>query len=314
MRRRTFVKTLPLAAAGVSLSGLTAGRKAYGAHLKHFNLGIITDEVHEDVETALEFASQFGLGWVEIRSIWGQPVTDAGENSINRLKKLLQIYGLRVSVVDTALFKTTLPGTRPILGQRDIYPYSQQFDLLKKAVDRAVSLNAPYLRIFDFWRCREQNSIMSAVAEHLKRAIEIARPSGVRLLVENEYSCHTGTGAEMKLLQQRITHPYLGFIWDPQNCLIAGKVPFPDEYEKLDKARIVHVHIKDALKDLVTGEYRSVRVGSGEVDWIGQFGALLRDGYRGTMSLETHYNGPDGTGYSASLESIISIFELIKKA
>ncbi len=314
MRRRTFVRTLALAAAGVSSSGLSGWRSAYGAHLKHFNLGIITDEVHEDVETALEFVSQFGLGWVEIRNIWGQSVTDAGENSINRLKKLLRIYGLRISVIDTALFKTTLPGTRPIFGQKDSYPYSQQFDLLKRAVDRAVTLNAPYLRIFDFWRCREQNSIMNEVAAHLNRAIEIARPAGVRLLVENEYSCHTGTGTEMKLLQQRITNPYLGFIWDPQNCLIAGRVPYPDEYERLDKARIDHVHIKDAVKDQVTGNYRSVRVGSGEVDWIGQFGALLRDGYRGTMSLETHYNGPDGTRYSASIESIISIFELIKKA
>jgi sugar phosphate isomerase/epimerase len=314
MRRRTFARTLPLAAAAVTASGLSGWRSAYGAHLKHFELGIITDEVHEDVETALEFVSQFGLGWVEIRNVWGQYVTDVGQNTISRLKKLLQIYGLRVSVVDTALFKTTLPGTRPNLGQRDIYPYNQQFDLLNRAVDRAVSLNAPYLRIFDFWRCREQNSIMDAVVEHLRRAIEIARPAGVRLLVENEYSCHTGTGAEMKLLQQRITNPYLGFIWDPQNCLVAGKVPFPDQYDRCDKARIAHVHIKDALKDPVSGEYRSVRVGSGEVDWIGQFGALLRDGYRGTMSLETHYNGPDGTRYSASLESIISIFELIKKA
>jgi len=314
MKRRTFVRTLGLAAAGVSASGLPGRRSAYGAHLKHFSLGVITDEIHEDVETALEFVSQFGLDWVEIRNVWGQYVTDAGENEISRLKKLLRTYGLRVSVVDTALFKTTLPGTSPVLGQRDIYPYSEQFDLLKRAIDRAVSLNAPYLRIFDFWRCREQNSIMNQVAEHLKRAIEIARPAGVRLLVENEYSCHTGTGSEMRLLQQRITHPYLGFIWDPQNCLVAGKAPFPDEYEKLDKARILHVHIKDALKDPVTGQYRSVRVGSGEVDWIGQFGALLRDGYRGTMSLETHYKGADGTGYSASLESMISILELIKKA
>jgi len=314
MRRRTFVRSLGLAAAGISASRLPVWRSAYGAHLRHFNLGIITDEVHEDVETALEFASQFGLNWVEIRNVWGQYVTDVDQNTISRLKKLLQIYALRVSVVDTALFKTTLPGTHPIIRQSDIYPYSQQFDLLNRAVDRAVSLNAPYLRIFDFWRCREQNSIMDSVVEHLKRAIEIAKPAGVQLLVENEYSCHTGTGAEMKLLQQRITNPYLGFIWDPQNCLIAGKVPFPDEYEKLDKARIVHVHIKDALKDPVTGEYRSVRVGGGEVDWTGQFGALLRDGYRGTMSLETHYSGPDGTRYSASLESIISIFELIKKA
>jgi L-ribulose-5-phosphate 3-epimerase len=314
MRRRTFLTRVPFAAAGVLFPILAARGSLLAAYLKHFNLGIITDEVHEEVETALEFVSQFGLDWVEIRGVWGKYITDVDVATLDRLKKLLKIYGLRVSVVDTALFKTTLPGTHPIEDQKDSYPYSEQFDLLKRAVEKAVALNAPYLRIFDFWRCREQKSIMDDVCQHLMRAIEIARPAGVRLLVENEYSCHTGTGTELALLGKRIANPYLGFIWDPQNCLIAGTRPYPDEYNKLDKVRIYHVHVKDAAMDKATGNYRGVRVGTGEIDWIGQFGALLRDGFRGTMSLETHYNGPDGTRYSASLESIVSIMELIKKA
>ena len=314
MKRRNFLGALGLGAAGVCISPLAFRPGLQAAYLRHFDLGVITDEIHEDVETALEFVSQFGLGWVEIRDIWGKYVTDVGDAEIQRLKKLLRLYGLRVSVVDTALFKTALPGSHPTQGLKDEYSYNEQFDLLKRAVEKAVALNAPYLRIFDFWRCREQDSIMDVVAEHIKRAIEIARPAGVRLLLENEFSCHTGTGAEIRLMQQRISNPYLGFIWDPQNCLIAGAVPFPDEYEKLDKARILHVHIKDALKDPATGIYKSVKVGTGEVDWTGQFAALLRDGFRGTLSLETHYNGPDGTRYSASLESLISIFGLIKKA
>jgi len=314
MRRRTFIGRLPLAATAVAASLSARANPLRAAHLKHFNLGIITDEVYDDVESALEFASQFGLDWVEIRNIWGKYVTDVSQNEITRLKKLLDMFGLRVSVVDTALFKTTLPGTHPTLGQQDQYPYREQFDLLKRALDKAVALNAPYLRIFDFWRCREQKSIMNQVVEHLLRAIEIARPAGVRLLVENEPSCHTATGTEMALLQQRIMRPHLGFLWDPMNCLMAGAVPYPDEYEKLDKTRIFHVHIKDAKLDPATGKLAAVRVGSGDVDWKGQFGALLRDGFRGTMSLETHYNGPDGTRYSASLESVISIFELMKKA
>ncbi|HUU30371.1 MAG TPA: sugar phosphate isomerase/epimerase family protein [archaeon] len=314
MRRRAFLSQISLASAGALVPLLADKQDSHAAYLKHFNLGIISDEVHEDLDTAFEFISQFGLNWVEIRDVWGKYVTDLDEASVSRLKNLLKVHGLRVSVVDTALFKTTLPGTHPSFGQQDSYPYSEQFDLLKRAVDKALALGAPYLRIFDFWRCREQKSIMDHVCEHLLRAIEIARPAGVRLLLENEPSCHTATGAEMALLARRIVHPYLGFIWDPLNCLVAGAKPYPTEYGKCDKARIFHVHIKDAAVDASTGKYKGVRVGSGEVDWIGQFGAMLKDGFRGTLSLETHYNGPDGTRYSASLESIVSIFELIKKA
>lgn len=312
MNRRAFINSFPASLAAAALLARTG--TAGAAWLSHFELGVIGDEIDQDVEKACTFLRQFGLEWIELRNVWGAYVTDIDQPSLDRLKTLLDASGMRVSVVDTALFKTTLPGTHPLQGQSDSYPYSGQFDLLKRAVEKAVALRAPYLRIFDFWRCREQNRIMDEVCEHLDRAIEIARPSGVRLLIENEYSCHTGTGTEMAELQKRINHPYLGFIWDPMNCLVAGVDPFPGEYAKLDKARILHVHIKDAIKDPGEGNYKAVRVGAGKVDWVGQFRALLDDGFRGTLSLETHYSGADGTRYSASLESMVSIFELIKKA
>ncbi len=311
MRRRAFLSNAGLAA---SAALLLPRKKLLAAHLKHFALGVITDEVHEDVETALEFASQFGLDWVELRGVWGRNVTDIDEPTLTRLKGLLRSYGLRVSVVDTALFKTTLPGTHPSQRQRDSYPYSEQFDLLKRGVEKAAALNAPYLRIFDFWRCREQKLIMDDICAHLLRAVELARPAGVRLLLENEHTCHTATGEELALLGRRIVNPYLGFIWDPLNCLLAGANPYPEEYEKIDRARIIHVHVKDGMKLEEPESYRAMRVGTGQVDWVGQFSALLHDGYRGTLSLETHYDGADGTRYSASLESMVSIMELIKMA
>ena len=37
------------------------------------------------------------------------------------------------------------------------------------------------------------------------------------------------------------------------------------------------------------------------VDWRGQLAALARDGYRGTISLETHWTGPMGDKFQASV-------------
>jgi sugar phosphate isomerase/epimerase len=38
-----------------------------------------------------------------------------------------------------------------------------------------------------------------------------------------------------------------------------------------------------------------------DVDWSGQLHALVRDGYRGAVSLETHWKGPHGNKMEASL-------------
>jgi sugar phosphate isomerase/epimerase len=47
--------------------------------------------------------------------------------------------------------------------------------------------------------------------------------------------------------------------------------------------------LKDAVCDRKSGKNRYVAVGSGEIDYEGQFKALVNDRYDGCVSIETHY-------------------------
>jgi sugar phosphate isomerase/epimerase len=42
-------------------------------------------------------------------------------------------------------------------------------------------------------------------------------------------------------------------------------------------------------------------LGEGRIDWKGQIGALAADGYKGWLSLETHWAGPRGDKHEASV-------------
>ncbi len=37
------------------------------------------------------------------------------------------------------------------------------------------------------------------------------------------------------------------------------------------------------------------------IEWRGQLAALARDGYRGSISLETHWKGPNGDKFQGSM-------------
>jgi sugar phosphate isomerase/epimerase len=86
-----------------------------------------------------------------------------------------------------------------------------------------------------------------------------------------------------------MNHPHLRAIWDPGNEQgnTDGGGAFPRGYETL-KPWIVHVRIKD-MKRLPNGTSEGVRLGTGDVDYLGQLKALKHDGYQGYLSLETHW-------------------------
>jgi len=54
-------------------------------------------------------------------------------------------------------------------------------------------------------------------------------------------------------------------------------------------------------------------MGRGIIDYIGQFRALAQAGYRGTMSLETHWKG-GGSAEESSRQSFAGMKELLGKA
>ena len=242
MERRRFLKSM--AALYPSACWASALENTTGESLKRFHLGAISDGFSQDFEEALKIMGGYGLNWVEIRQVFGIYNTEASPVQLRRIRSLLDQYRFRVSVIDSALYKCTLPGTKPRKGERDLYPYSDQLELLKRACDRAHMLGCGKIRGFTFWRVDEPGKISDRIAGELGKAAAIARRAGMRLVIENEESCNAATGSELAAILQRAPDTNLGANWDVGNGYSLGEVSFPDGYRRLDKERIWHLHLK----------------------------------------------------------------------
>jgi L-ribulose-5-phosphate 3-epimerase len=311
MKRREFVAS---GAAAALLSALPTD----AADVKQFELGVITDEITQDFEQALVWAKGFSLEWVELRFLWGKYVTELTTEEAKRAKELLAKYGLKVSVVDSAYFKTLLPGTqskfndgKPDPLQSDI---SAQKLILERAIARAKDFGTDKVRIFSFLRVADPKTVFDQVAKELEQTAVIAQREGIRLVLENEFSTNVATGVESAAMLKAVKSPALGLNWDPGNAYDAGETPFPVGYDALDKKRMWHMHLKDAAPGPNGGDTVWMPIGSGKIDYLGQFRALIKNGYKGTISLETHYLNTAKNKEASSRESMEGLLKVIRKA
>src|SRR5208283_4517155 len=308
MKRREFL------VGGTTAFVLVNAMRAQAAEVKRFKLGVITDEVTQDLEKALAWAKGYRLEWVELRNVWGKYITEFTPDEVQRAKDLLAKYGLRVSVLDSAYFKTTLPGTTSKFaeGQGDFAAneHEPQEALLERAFARAKDFGTDKVRIFSFWRVADPKTIFDRVAKELDRTADIAKREGIRLVLENEFACNVATGAESADMLGAVKAPALGLNWDSGNAYAAGELrPFPDGYAPLDKKRIWHMHLKDA--EGTGANWRPI--GGGKIDFVGQFRAILKDGFSGTMSLETHYLNAAKDKEASSRESMDGLLKVIRE-
>ncbi len=329
MRRRVFLERLGMLACAGSLE---RNIRASTSPLDRFKLGVISDELSQDFEEALKTIKSYGLRWVEIRTLWKIYNTETTPDQLRQMKDLLDKYEIKVSVLDTAEYKCALPGTKPLGNDKDVYPYDAQMDLLKRALERAHALGTDTVRVFAFWRTADPSNHFPRIAEHLAKAAEIAGPSGIRLILENESICNVATGRELARMLELVTAPNFGANWDIGNGYWQGEVSFPTGYDALDKKRIWHMHLKDVRcgeegqrkqkseawklqgQETEPSKCQTALVGKGQVDLLGQFRALVRDGYNGTMSLEPEYEDPRTAHADATRRSLEALLELLRKA
>jgi len=311
MKRREFV-------AGGVTAALLSAMPGRAANLKQFRLGVITDEVTQDFEKALLWAKGFGLEWVELRIVWNKYVVDFTSDDVKRAKDLLAKHGMKISVVDSPYFKTLLPGTESKFADPKGDPlqsdFSKQQAVLEHAIARAKDFGTDKVRVFSFLRVADPKSVFERVAKELEKTGALAQREGIRLVLENEFSCNVATGVESAALLDAVKSPALGLNWDPGNAYAAGETPFPDGYAPIDKKRIWHMHLKDAAPPEKGQEAKWMPIGSGKIDYLGQFRAVLKNGYEGTMSLETHYLNAAKDKEASSRESMEGLLKVIKEA
>jgi L-ribulose-5-phosphate 3-epimerase len=283
-----------------------------------FKIAVINDEISQDFGHACEVASQqFGMEWMELRSMWDKNVANLDANEIAEANRILKKNNLRVTDIASPLFKADWPGAAkskfsPKHDQFNAnFTYEQQVEVLDRAVALAKAFSTDRIRCFDFWRLDDQAPYRQAMNARLQQTAEKLSKIGLILILENEAACNTGTGAEAAKVLSGVPSRSFMLNWDPGNAATLGEKPYPDGYNLLPKDRIGHCHCKDAVK--TANGYDWAAIGKGMIDWAGQFAALKRDGYHHVVSLETHWRGA-GTPEASSIQSWAGMKAALQKA
>jgi L-ribulose-5-phosphate 3-epimerase len=282
-------------------------------------VGAVTDEFSpENVDRALAAMAELGMTFAELRVVNGKNIIDHTDAEIDRLRARIEARGMRVLSIASPVLKCTLPDAPPVAShiQQDMfsaaYTNADQPRLARRAFDIAERMGAPVVRVFSYWRTVAPDECFPRVAAALRELAEQAGERGLTVGLENEHACNIATAAETARLFAEVDHPALQVIWDPANGLVAGETPYPEGYRKLPLSRIVHVHAKDCV---VTNHVPTWgALGEMGIDWRGQLRALVDDGYTRTISLETHWKGPKGDKYEASMICGRNLVEMVKHA
>jgi L-ribulose-5-phosphate 3-epimerase len=295
-----------------------------GAPAQHevspFRLAVITDEISPDFDHACKVAAgEFGLKWVEIRDIDGKSPIDFSDKQIAEAQATLQRYGLRVTDIASPLFKVDFPGAPAQSGKRDEFgnhaDFAEQDAVLEKMIKLSKSFSTERIRCFDFWRLKDQAPFRAKIDQKLCGAADRCKQENLLLMIENEPSCNTATGAEAAALLSRVTNSNFGLNWDPANSgMIGDPKPYPVGFEMLPSNRIMHCHCKDFGSGDNGKGIEWLAVGKGEMDWVGQFKALRADGYKYGVSMETHWRGAGLTPEESTRRSIAGMFNALRQA
>lgn len=240
---------------------------------------IVTDEVSSDPETAMELISDWGVRYVEIRSVWGRRIPDITLSEQERLKKLAGQYGVGVAAVSPGVFKCRIDDERTVMNHLH--------ERLPRSIELAKILGTDMVIVFGFI-CEEPYSkkYFDYAVEILRRASDYAARAGVMLALENEPSTLADTGERAAELVKSVGKENLRVNWDPCNAYVSGEQPSRG-YEHV-RGLVVHAHLKDVVLDRENNRKIYVPFGDGEVGIFSQIRSLMKDGYSGFFSIETH--------------------------
>src|SRR5271165_2005097 len=165
---------------------------AAGAGDCPFRLAVINDEITQDFEKACQIASgDFGLHWIELRSMWNKNVTELDAKQVEDARKIIAAHKLRVTDIASPLFKTDWPGAPRSSQSETRDQFHANFDanaqdkLLETCISLAHSFDTDRIRCFDYWRLDDQKPYRAAINAKLQQAAERCAKDNIILLLEN---------------------------------------------------------------------------------------------------------------------------------
>ncbi len=236
-----------------------------------FRISCFADEISPKLEQQLQVMHELDIHYLELRTVWDKNVLQLSLDEARRLKQIFDENDVHVSSIGSPIGKVDI--------DCNFEEYLERFD---HAITLAKIFETPYIRIFSFYHGEHSlDECRQKVLSRLRIMLDIAKRSGVVLLMENEAGIYGQKSVRCQdIYEQMHDMSFLGVI-DPSNYVVAGEDP-------MDSLRRVHryveyVHIKDSIHG--TGEIVVAGKGDGKIEEILDF---LRYHEGMFVSLEPH--------------------------
>ena len=301
--------------------------------LPRLALSVIGDEIGPSLDEMISFAHEQGLKRLDMRTVNGRNLLAMKKEEVIGISRRLEQAGLSVPAFVSPMFKWQAPGKSANGGKVDFAFDPGQCpagNLVKHAIEIAVILGAPHMRIFSYLRYdgfRPEH--MAALSDDLAKLLGLAGHYDITLQLENEPVCNIGNIAELANFFTPREEPareivedeeedfdkhdntqskqiYLRPLIDIANAWSTGEQPSDADIATLAPLTTA-IHLKD--RDLAAG--LTVPLGEGDVPWVAELGRLLRgvEAKEVLASIETHCpaDGRNATALSvANLRRIAS--------
>lgn len=247
-------------------------------------LAILTDEVSQDLDEVVRFAVEEKLDGIEVRSLFGRAFRDLTQEDLRAIRQRASDAALAIAGAASPVFKCNIDAPSEI---------AEHTELFKRAVEAAQILGTDLVRVFTFLRRSHPATAddLKRAASHFEKLAGIVRGTGIRIGIENEASCIMGNAVETAEFWRHLSDVDAAMlVWDPCNCLYldGDEDPCGESFEAV-AGLVGHVHIKDAARTGTKAAQKCVEIGAGQLDFPSHFRALKARGYRGWVTLETHW-------------------------
>jgi sugar phosphate isomerase/epimerase len=222
-------------------------------------------------------AEEFGYEGIEWRG--------GAQGHVQPTMPTAQIAFLQKMLMDTGLITIAVTAYTSFVSNL-AEERQANLDELRRYVDLAAELDAPYVRTFLGELPEGTNldsSIYEKISECLTMAADYASSVGVKIAVE-PHDDFVRSSTIVPILS-RVQHSALRVIWDIGNAFAAGEDA--QEGFELLKNRLAYVQVKDGKGHGSTWQLCSL--GQGHVPLARAFELLLAHGYEGALSVEWEY-------------------------
>jgi sugar phosphate isomerase/epimerase len=200
-------------------------------------LSAFADEVTDDFQGQISFLASEEVHYIELRFLDKKNVVDLTHAETVTAKRLMDDHNVRISAVASPIGKIRIDE-----------PFEPHLEKFKRAIERAMLFQAPFIRIFSYYppAGKDIAQYRTEVIDRMHKKVELLKGIDLVLVHENETHIYGSTAERCVDLMTSVNSPHLRLAYDPANFVwghsIADNVR--SCWPKM-KPYVVHVHVKD---------------------------------------------------------------------